>query len=107
MDGIHPRIFLVTSESESGKVYHVDLCEYELGLDENGNMRFNGACGLTNERIHGCKDFLIRCEPNLKKPENKGKVFRCKHVRSSREAALDIILPHIKRTDPSPNELQV
>lgn len=100
-------IFIVTSEETLGVEYYVDLCEYPLGIDENGNEVFNGCCGLTPNRIHGCKNFIFDKEPELKKKCNAGKVFRCKHIRRAREYALDILLPILKKADPNQDpELQ-
>ncbi len=97
MDGNDPCRFWVTSESDSNEKYIVDLCEYPIGLDQDGNMDFNGVCGLTNARIHGCRDFIYRCEPMLKKPQNMGKVFRCKHLRCARDYAFKLLLPHLAK----------
>lgn len=101
LDGNDPCRYLVSSESEGNKEYIVDLCEYPRGTDENGVTIFNGACGLTHDRIMGCKDFIFRCEPQLKKPENKGKIFRCKHIKVVRDYALTLLLPHLNAHRPN------
>lgn len=88
--------YWVSSESEGGREYIVDLCEFPRGKDEDGNEVFNGACGLTNERIHGCRDFVFRCEPNLKRHE--GKCFKCKHIRAASDYALRLLLPHLAKS---------
>lgn len=98
----YPTRFWVSSESDGGKEYIVSLCEFPIGTDDQGNLKFNGACGAPDGyRTHGCKDFIYRCEPALKKPENMGKVFRCKHVRAAREHALDFMLPYLCKNDPN------
>lgn len=96
LDGNDCCRYWVTSESEPGVKYIVDLCEIELGLDKEGIPEFNGVCGLTNERIHGCRDFAFRCIPLLKHPENKGKVFRCKHIRAAESYALKLLKPYMR-----------
>jgi hypothetical protein len=103
LDSSHPRLFWVTSETEGEDSYIVDLCANELGIDQDGNMIFNGKCGGPNGE-RGCKDYYYRCGPSLKKPENAGKVYRCKHIRSARDYALNLLLPHIKKTDPNIEE---
>lgn len=101
----YPSRVLVTSEEDEHKAYLVDLTMWPLGRDERGIMQFNGSCGC-GANI-GCKDFLYRCEPKLKRPENKGKVFRCKHCRWARENVLDFLLEHLRKNDPNhPEELQ-
>lgn len=98
----------VSSESEGGKEYCVELGAYPVGLNEHGVMVYNGACGRTKARIHGCRDFIFRCEPKLKNPDNMGKVFRCKHIRAYREFALDCVIPMLVRSDPNiPDENQI
>ena len=104
MDGNSLCRFIVSSESDHSLDYVVDLCEYPIGLNENGTMVFNGACGLTHARIQGCADFRFRCEPKLKDPSNMGKAFRCKHITAARAAALDFVLPHLKKADPNVHE---
>lgn len=96
--------YWVSSESDGDKEYIVDLCEYPRGVDVEGNLVLNGACGLTNERIHGCRDFSFRCERELKNPANAGKIFRCKHIRCAREYALTILLPHLSKMRPNTHE---
>jgi hypothetical protein len=112
IDDNDPCRYIVSSESEAGAEYIVDLCKYEIGLDSEGNMDFNGACVCTrrNEEWleHGCKSFIFNCEPELKKPSNMGKVFRCKHVRAAREYAFRLLLPYIAKNRPNlPDEQQV
>ncbi len=98
----YPTRFWVSSESNADEEYIVSLCEYPRGTDQNGVPVFNGACGAPDGmRTHGCKDFKIRCEPHLKKAENDGKVFRCKHIRAAREHALDFMLPYLCKNDPN------
>ncbi len=92
----YPTRVYVTSEEEPEAEYLVDLVEWEIGLSEQGFMQFNGSCQ--------CKDYLYRCLPRLKKPEDMGKVFRCKHVRWAREHALEFMLPRIKAADPNIEE---
>jgi hypothetical protein len=96
---------MVHSESESDQSYLVNLGRWPLGRDARGVMQYNGSCGC-GAGI-GCKDFMYRCEPNLKKPENKGKVYRCKHIRWARENVLDFLIEHMARNDPNrPEEEQ-
>lgn len=97
----------VTSESDVDEAgvpieYIVDLCEYPVEIPGANNIIFNGACGLTKERIHGCKDFIYRWEPMLKRDNRI--IRRCKHLRAAREHALDLILPALKRADPNLDE---
>ncbi len=100
--------YWVSSESDNGVEYIVDLCEWPLGLDEEGIPIFNGVCGLTHERIHGCRDFIYRCEKNLKLPENKGKIFRCKHVNAAEKYALKLLKPYLlKHRLNMPDEHQI
>ena len=106
-----PCHYLVSSESDSGVEYLVDLCAYPIGLDAEGNMDYNGACISTRGKEewleHGCRDFIYRCEPNLKKSENMGKRFRCKHVRCARDYAFKLLLPYIAKNRPNiPDEQQ-
>lgn len=89
----YPQYLLVHSESDQGAAYLVDLCAFPYGKNEVGKPLFNGRCQ--------CKDFLFRCEPNLKKRSNKGKVFRCKHIAHARLVALDYLLPVIKENNPN------
>ena len=107
MDDNCPHIFWVSSESESGTEYCVELGAYPRGKDERGLEIYNGACGRTKDRIHGCKDFIFRCEPKLKNPQNVGKVFRCKHCIAVRNYAIDLIIPYLLKADPNiPDENQ-
>lgn len=105
-----PHKFWVTSEEEPDKEYCVDICEHELGLDEDGVMEFNGSCFLTKTpdeyEYRGCKDFLFRCLPRLRKEENMGKVFRCKHIRAAESYALKLLKPYLKKHNPN-NEDEV
>lgn len=96
MDDSDPCRYWVSSESDNGVEYIVDLCEWEVGLDNEGIMQYNGVCGLTHERIHGCRDFIFRCEPMLKKPDNMGKIFRCKHIKAAESYALKLLKPFMK-----------
>ncbi len=108
MDGNHPCQFWVSSESDGGVEYCVNICENPGGLDEDGDMVFNGTCGLTPILIHGCADFRYRCAPALNKPENMGKVFRCKHLLSAEKYALKVLKPYLKKANPNiPDEEQV
>lgn len=86
-----PTRILVHSEEDDNEAYLVELTEWELGLNEQGTMTFNGSCQ--------CKDFIYRCEPRLKRDENMGKVFRCKHIKWARDHALEIMLPKLKALD--------
>lgn len=99
-----PCVYLVTSESDGGKEYVVDICVHPIGLDKDGNMDYNGACISTRTGEewleYGCADFRYRCQPNLDKPENMGKVFRCKHIRASRDYAFKVLLPYIAKNRP-------
>ncbi len=75
-------------------------------------MCYNGACGLTKERIHGCRDFIFRHEPKLKRPENMGRVYRCKHVIAARNYVRDMTLDSVidmflKEDKNIPDHLQV
>lgn len=107
-----PHRMWVTSEEDGSREYCVELGKYPVGLNEHGVMVYNGACIMTSDPnaekhelgMHGCKDFIYRCEPKLKKPENMGKVFRCKHCRAAREFALDFIVPHLLKIDPNIDE---
>jgi hypothetical protein len=92
----YPTRLLVASEDNPDEEYLVDLVEWELGLNEHGVMTFNGSCQ--------CEDYLYRWLPRLKKPENMGKVFRCKHIRWAREHALEFMLPKLKDADPNIHE---
>ncbi len=102
----YPTRFWVSSESEEGIEFIVSLCEFPIGTDGEGNLKFNGGCGADDGfRTHGCKDFKYRCEPQLKKQENIGKVFRCKHIRAAREHALDFMLPYLCKNDPNKEQV--
>lgn len=108
-DSLHE--FWISSESDSEKEYLVRLGQYPLGLNDNGSMKFNGACICTKtpEIWHefGCEDWRYRCEPRLKDPKNIGKSFRCKHVKYCIEVAFETILPHLVATDKNiPDEHQ-
>lgn len=82
-----PCRYVVESESEGDKSsYLVDLCQYERSPGI-----FNGTCQ--------CSDFVYRHEPKLKRPENNGKIMRCKHIRCARDLALDIIIAHLAKND--------
>lgn len=112
MDDNDPCRYWVSSESDGGKEYLVDLCQWELGPDEAGVMQYNGACICTKTDEQwvewGCEDFTFRCESRLNKPMNKGKVFRCKHCRAAREHAFNLLLPHLAKHRPNtPDEHQV
>jgi hypothetical protein len=89
----YPQFILIHSESDEGAAYLVDLCAFPYDKNTVGKPLFNGRCQ--------CKDFIFRCEPNLKKKVNKGKVFRCKHVVLARAVALDYLLPYIKANNPN------
>jgi hypothetical protein len=95
MDEGDPCRYWVSSESDKGVEYIVDLCEWELGPDDEGVMQYNGVCGLTPQRIHGCRDFIFRCEKGLKNPENIGKAFRCKHINAAEKYALKLLKPYM------------
>jgi hypothetical protein len=103
-----PCCYLVSSESDNGVEYVVDLCLHPLGLDEDGNQDFNGACistrGTSEWTEAGCRDFVYRCAPMLKKPENKGKVYRCKHCRAARDYAFRLLLPYVAKSRPNQKE---
>lgn len=95
--------FLVSSQSDTGKEYVVNICLHEIGLDADGNMDYNGACLETRTESefspHGCEHFRYKCEPKLKDPNNMGKVFRCAHIRAARDQAFKIMLPHLAKTN--------
>jgi len=93
----HPTSGMVESESDGDRsTYMVRLCDYTLGVDERGNMQFNGSCT--------CRDFECRKAPQLKNPLNSGKVFRCKHITWFRNNILDMILPILCEQDPNKNQ---
>ena len=92
----YPTRVLVNSEEKPEEVYLVDLTALPRGIDHDGYMQFNGSCQ--------CKDFIYRCLPKLKIPENKGMICRCKHLRYAREHALSFILPELKKADPNTDE---
>lgn len=104
MEGADPCLYLVSSQSDMGKEYLVDICANPLGLDEEGNMRFNGACIQTRTpdewREYGCESFRYTCQPKLDKPENMGKVFRCLHCRAAMDYAFKLLLPYIAKNRP-------
>lgn len=108
MDDNCPHRFWVTSEDDPKNEYCVDICSHPVGLDSEGVMEFNGECFMTKtpeeHLYHGCKDFLYRCLPRLKKPEFMGKIFRCKHCRAAEEHALKILKPYLKKADPNPED---
>lgn len=89
----YPTKLRVDSESESGDSYGVDLTAYPLGEDHRGVMQYNGSCT--------CSSFIYRHEPALKKPENKGKVFKCKHIAWGRQFVLDFLLHELDKADPN------
>lgn len=96
MDDRNPCRYWVSSESDNGVEYVVDICEWGRGFDEEGVEVFNGVCGLTDQRIHGCADFMYRCERFLKNPDNNGKICRCKHIKAAEEHALKHIKPYMR-----------
>lgn len=111
MDDNDPCTYVVSSESDSGIDYVVDLCQHPIGLDSEGNMDYNGACistrGPKEWTQFGCRDFIYRCEPRLKEPNNMGKIFRCKHIRCARDYAFRLLLPYIAKNRPNiPDEHQ-
>lgn len=98
----YPTRYVVDSESENGESYLVDLSKWPLYKTDKGVQVYNGSCGLGAEI--GCKDFRYRCEPMLKKLENAGKVFRCKHIRWARDNVLDYLIAHCVQNDPNHDE---
>lgn len=111
IDDNDPCRYVVSSESDSGKEYVVDLCRYPLGKDAEGNLIFNGACVATQgdckhegEHVMGCRDFVFRCEPLLRRERNVGKAFRCKHCRAARDYALTCLLPYLAKNRPNVRE---
>jgi hypothetical protein len=94
MDEGDPCRYWVSSESDGGVEYIVDLCEEEIGVGEDGVREFNGVCGLGG--IHGCQDFYYRCRVQLKDPANKGKIFRCKHIIAAEKYALRLLKPYMR-----------
>lgn len=101
--------FWVSSESEGDKEYLVELAAYPLGYNEHGSMRFNGACICTkspeDQAMHGCPSFIYNQEPQLKRPDNKGKAFRCKHINFVRayieSMSVDGMIEQLARLDPN------
>lgn len=65
-------------------------------------MVYNGACigtkGPDAWEQHGCRNFIFKCEPILRKPEGMGQVHRCKHVRAVRDYLRDLSLDRIVLT---------
>lgn len=100
----YPTRGYVQSESEEGVEYLVDLTRFTVGWMEDGTPIYNGSCGRSDLGAIGCKDFIYRCEPMLKKPENAGKCYRCKHLRFFREHAIDFLLPKMQEMDPNHDE---
>lgn len=92
----YPTRLVVHSESDGDGSYLVDLCAFPYGKDDQGNLLFNGACQ--------CRNFVFNCEPLLKKPDNAGRVYRCKHIRWARDNVLDYLLPVMKSHDPNLDE---
>ncbi len=94
--------FWVSSESDGNVEYLVDVGRYPLEPNQYGDMVFNGACIATKGpdlwEQHGCRNFLFKCEPNMKKPENAGKVCRCKHITCVRNYLRDLSLDRIVLT---------
>jgi len=105
MDDSNPARYWVTSEDDPDNEYCVDICDFPLGHDKDGIMNFNGSCFMTKTPdqylYHGCKNFLYRCLPRLKKPEFMGMTFRCKHCTAAEEYALRLLKPYIKRANPN------
>lgn len=99
-----PCWYLVGSESDGDTEYLVGLCENSLGLDAEGIEQFNGICGSPGDHIMGCADYQYRCAGQLKKEINRGKVFRCKHIRAAREHALNLLLPYMAKQNESTEE---
>ena len=98
--GADLRYYWVTSESHPEDKYIVDVCAYPRGVDEDGVTLFNGKCGGPNGE-HGCRDFLIKKEPQLKDPANKGKMFRCKHINEAKKKKAILVKPAILASDPN------
>jgi hypothetical protein len=93
----YPTSMMVESESDGDKsTYMVRLCDWPLGVNDQGAEQFNGSCT--------CRDFECRKAPQLKNPLNRGKVFRCKHLTWARNNILDIILPALCANDPNKNQ---
>ncbi len=91
----YPTRLLIHSEAEGDKAaYLVDLCAYPVTVPGEKEV-YNGACQ--------CKDFIYRCEPKLRLPDNAA-IHRCKHCRAARAMALDFILPEMDRMDPNERE---
>jgi hypothetical protein len=97
----NPRRFWVSSESDGEREYCVELNKWPLGLNKSGDMVFNGSCIATmdpngmDEGHYGCKDFIYRCEPKLRRPDNMGRAFRCKHIIAVRDHLKDLSLDKI------------
>lgn len=108
LEGNDPCVYIVSSETDAGLEYIVDLCVHPLGLDKDGNMDYNGACigtrGKDEWLEHGCRDFIFRCEPAIRKPENMGRIYRCKHVRAARDYAFRLLLPYIAKNRPQQHD---
>ena len=102
LDGDSLCSYIVSSESETDVEYVVDLCAHPLGLDADGNMQFNGACVMTRKNDewieHGCRDFIFRCEPIIKRLQpGEIKFHRCKHLKYASEYAFKLLLPHLAK----------
>ncbi len=105
MDDNHPTRFIVSSETDGSEEYVVDIAAHRVVID--GRVIFNGVCGLTDQRIHGCRDFIMRKWPRLKDPANHGRLFRCKHIDCARAHALDFVLPFLVKANPNLDEEQM
>lgn len=99
----YPTRIYVSSESESGVEFLVDLTAHPVKTAQ-GTV-FNGSCGRSDLGAIGCRHFLFKCEPRLKERQ-PDKLYRCKHIAWARALALDFVLPHMKASDPNPDEHQ-
>lgn len=100
----YPTRFFVTSRSESEREYLVDLARYPVGHTPDGRVVYNGSCGRSDLGAYGCRDFLYRCEPKLKRPEYAGRIFRCAHIEAARAQCLDIMIDELHKRDPNLDE---
>lgn len=107
--------FWVTSESDSDVEYLVDLSKFHVGKNDHGDDVFNGACCCTRSpdsvEEFGCRDFVFRCEPKLKRATGIGHTYRCKHIILVRdfvkEYATDALISRLVRIEPNmPDEFQ-
>ncbi len=95
----YPTRFYVTSRTEEGVEYLVDLCAFPVTVD--GVRVFNGSCGVRGAPETMCNDFRYRCQKTMKIP---GKICRCAHIIFARENCIDFMLPRMAEADPNRHE---